>query len=600
MKFHATCFAAMLAAALAGGVSPCRGDIVFAPAPGEDCADALQALIDASPNDTISIPDGIYLLSHPVSTPAKPELAVSLALSNFAVLRAAPDFPERQPLVRLGGVHPANDIRTPGSVYGLCGGVLDGSGRAAGVCIESGRETRVQNVSMKNVWYGLKILRGANNGSSDCDIRDVNITGNRRPGSVGVILHAYDNTLTNMRIADCQIGVRVRAGGNLLTNVHPLWTNPSDQYDAGIGFDVGASDTSFVRCYSDHFSTGWRFRKGSDRCVLDGCVNFWYASSPGRRHTAIRCDGTFEAMVTGMWFGFKDGKAVNTALQCEAPGGRGFIADPRLYESNLNDPADAFRDYLRGTIHGVGYPPAGPVLRVPRIDSASARFGAPPALPAPVCPEPEAEAASWVFVSVTNGVCDDVCAAPCGDDDLSYRFRCLHDDGGLLVETIVRDDDVSTDTCPAGAIDCRSWLDDCIEVFLDGEMARLPDSRADGGRHLWHGGEFVLVANGAAQSNSSAAPNGYVPPARAFGGDLPDVNWWTGEAFPLPGFGYAGRIYIPWRSMGHDTAPARVGFTISVQDDDGGGERDHTLYWQGNPAKPHLDERAFGVLEMTK
>lgn len=154
MKFHATCFTAMLAAALAGGVSPCRGDIVFAPAPGEDCADALQALIDASPNDTISIPDGIYLLSHPVSTPAKPELAVSLALSNFAVLRAAPDFPERQPLVRLGGIHPANDIRTPGSVYGLCGGVLDGSGRAAGVCIESGRETRVQNVSMKNVWYG--------------------------------------------------------------------------------------------------------------------------------------------------------------------------------------------------------------------------------------------------------------------------------------------------------------------------------------------------------------------------------------------------------------------------------------------------------------
>ena len=102
--------------------------LVFAPAEGEDAADALQALIDASPNGTISIPDGVYLLSHPVATPADPRLAVSLSLADFAILKAAPDFPAHQPLLRLGGIHPANDIRTAGSVYGLYGGVLDGSG----------------------------------------------------------------------------------------------------------------------------------------------------------------------------------------------------------------------------------------------------------------------------------------------------------------------------------------------------------------------------------------------------------------------------------------------------------------------------------------
>ena len=432
----------------------------------------------------------------------------------------------------------------------------------------------------------------------------MNVVGNREPGSVGVLLFAYDNTLTNMRIADCQIGVRIRAGGNLLTNVHPLWTSPAGQYDGGIGFDVGADNCSFIRCYSDHFSTGWRFRKGSDRCVLDGCIVFWYAATPGRRHTAIRSDGPFEAVVTGMRIGFKDLQAVNTVLQLGATGGQGVIADPRFFTNLLNDPADAFRAHLRGEIRGVGFPPAGPVLRVPRVESAAALFGKPPAL---ANPRPSTSdlrpstgggsSSAWTFVSVTNGVCDDVCAAPCGDEDLSYHFRCLHDDGGLLVETVVRDDDVATDTCPPGSIDCRSWLDDCAEVFLDGEMARLDDSRKEGGRHLWHGGEFVLVANGAAQSNSSAAPKGYVPPARAFGGDLPDANWWTGEAFVLPGYGHAERIYVPWRSMGHASTPARVGFTISLQDDDNGGERDHTLYWQGNPAKPHLDERAFGVLE---
>jgi len=595
-----------LAAAAAADAS-----VVFAPAPGEDCADALQALIDANPNQTISIPDGVYLLSHPVVTPADPSLAVSLALDDFAILRAAPDFPERRPLVRLGASHPKNDIRTPGSVYAFSGGILDGAGRAAGLSIESGRETRVRDVSMKRVRVGLRVKYGANNGSSDCDIRDVNIVCDRSPDSVGLVVEGKDNTFTNMRIADCRVGVRIRGGGNLLTNVHPLWTSPADQYDGGIGFDDSATNNSYVRCYSDHFSTGWRFRKGAQRSVLDGCICFWYAENPGHRHTAIRCDGPFDVEATGFYVGFRGTAAVNTFLSVGAPGGKGFIQDPRLYEFLLNDPADAFRDYLRGTIHGVGYPPAGPALRVPRVASAAALFGAVPALtdsrpstsdlrPSTFDLRPSTgggPAAAWTFVSVTNGVCDDVCAAPCGDEDLSYHFRCLHDDGGLLVETVVRDDDVSTDTCPPGSIDCRSWLDDCAEVFLDGVMARLDDSRKEDGKHLWHGGEFVLVANGAAQSNSSAAPKGYIPPAQAFGGDLPDANWWTGEAFVLPGYGHAERIYVPWRSMGLSSTPARVGFTISLQDDDGGGERDHTLYWQGNPAKPHLDERAFGVLE---
>ena len=574
--------------------------VVFTIAAGKtNVADALQAFIEANPHKTIYLPDRVYLLEHPISTPADPDFAVSLELADFAILKAAPDYKYRQPLVRLGGIRPANNIRKAGSVYSFTGGVIDGSGRAAGIFIESGRETRVQNVSMKNVSLGLRIKYGANSGSSDCDIRDVHIVGNRADDSLGVWIEAYDNTLTNMRIADCRVGVRMRAGGNLLTNIHPLWTNPADQYDGGIGFDDSTSNNSYIRCYADHFATGWRFRKGAGVAVMDGCICFWYAPTPGHPHTAIKCDGTFEAMITGMWFGFKDRRAVNTVLSVAVPGGKGFIADPRLYEDKLNDPADTFRDYLRGAIHSASYPAPGPTLTAPAIESAAALFGTAPQLPAmETTASGQQQGAGWTFVSVTNGVCDDVCGAPCGDDDLSYHFRCLHDAGGLIVEVIVRDDDISTDTCPAGSIDCRSWLDDCAEVFIDGEMARMSDSRADGGKHLWHGGEFVLVANGAAQSNSSAAPKGYIPPSRAFGGDLPDANWWTGEIFIVEGYGHAERFYIPWRSMGHKTTPARIGFTISLQDDDNGGERDHTLYWTGNPAKPHLDERAFGVVEM--
>lgn len=326
------------------------GVLVFAPGEGEDCADALQALIDANPNRTILIPDGVHVLSHPVATPADPRRAVSLRLGDFAILRAAPDFPPGEPLLRLGGVHPANDIRTPGSVYSLSGGILDGSGVASGIFVESGRETRIRDVSMKNVAIGLRILRGANSGSSDCDIRDVNIVGNNAFDSVGVLVEAYDNTLTNMRIADCRVGVKLRAGGNLLANIHPLCNNDPAKYDDTIGFDDSTENNSYLRCYADHFSTGWLLRAGARNVLMDGCICYWWASNPGHRHTAIKSEGSFEAKVTGMRIGFRDGQAINTVLDAGAPDGRGFFADPDVHCGLLNNPADAFRAFLRDPV----------------------------------------------------------------------------------------------------------------------------------------------------------------------------------------------------------------------------------------------------------
>ena len=43
----------------------------------EDVADKLQQLIDRHPNHTIFFPDGVYLLSHPVLTPASPAKALT-------------------------------------------------------------------------------------------------------------------------------------------------------------------------------------------------------------------------------------------------------------------------------------------------------------------------------------------------------------------------------------------------------------------------------------------------------------------------------------------------------------------------------------------
>lgn len=221
-----------------------------------------------------------------------------------------------------------------------------------------------------------------------------------------------------------------------------------------------------------------------------------------------------------------------------------------------------------------------------------------------------------VFVSVTNGVVDAETQPPSGDDDLSFWFSCTYDAAGLAVKVVVLDDDARrADTCPSNAVSCAAWDDDAVEIFIDAEFARLPDSRADGGIHLKHGGEFAIVANGAANSDYSGYPNTFFRVDRRhfvkkgtaeLSGMANSTNaWWSGCAMPFTiGAGNKDDLskltlytfYVPWAAMGRTSRPDRIGFNISVQDDDGGGRRDHALYWVGNPKRPYSDESAFGIL----
>ena len=312
-----------------------------------DVSDDIQRLIDANPNRTLWFADGTYLVSHPICTPAHPKRSVDLQLSNYAILKAAPGWTNTEAMVRLGGIHPANDIRIVGSCYSLTGGVIDGSGVAKGVSIDSGRETKVRGVSMKFVSVGLHIKYGANNGSSDCDISDVNIVGNKKPGSVGVLIEAHDNTLANMRIADVQTGVRIKGGGNLMANLHPLYTNPMEQYAQSVGFHDLGRDNSYNRCYSDHFSTGFLFGAKSAGTVLDACIVYWYAPSKGFRHTGIRCDGQFAAHVSDLQIGFRGKEAVNTVLEVGKEGGNGYLRDLRIDKRLVREDDKAYVGYMK-------------------------------------------------------------------------------------------------------------------------------------------------------------------------------------------------------------------------------------------------------------
>ena len=272
------------------------------PGTSEDVSDMIQKLIDENPNRTIYFPDGTYIISKPVLTPAHPKKSVDLQLSNFACIKASDDWNSSEAMIRLGAKEPANDINTPGSNYGFTGGIIDASGKAKAISIDGGRETRITGVSIKNAEIGIHIKHGANSGSSDADIRDVNITGTGSPASIGMLIEGYDNTATNMRIASVFTGVVVRSGGNMLRNIHPLYIIHPEyhaRYAESVGFRVCSGTNWFDYCYSDQFAVGFDTDGGG---ILKNCFCWWYSGNE-EIHVGIRSRmpffGSIDTLILG-------------------------------------------------------------------------------------------------------------------------------------------------------------------------------------------------------------------------------------------------------------------------------------------------------------
>ena len=265
-----------------------------------DLSDIIQQIIDENPNRTIYFPDGEYIISKPILTPAAPEKSVSLRLDDFAVIRASDDWANDEAMIRLGGKDSANDIFSCGSNYGIEGGIIDCRGLAKGISIDSGRETYIRNTSIKSAKVGIHIKYGVNSGSSDADIFGVNITGTGECDSVGVIIEGYDNTLTNMRIGNVFVGVDLIGAGNILKNLHPLYyiNSPSyERYDESVGFkNTNGRLNWFDFCYSDQFATGFYTTHGGQ---YTNCYAYWY-SEDQMRHVALDSEQAFDGRVIGM------------------------------------------------------------------------------------------------------------------------------------------------------------------------------------------------------------------------------------------------------------------------------------------------------------
>ncbi len=289
-----------------------------------DVSDILQKIIDDNPNRTIYFPDGLYLISKPICTPADPKKSVSLELSNYATIKAMEGWAHEEAMIRLGGKDPYNDITIPGSNYYLEGGIIDGSGVAKGVSIDGGRETAIRNTSIKDVALGLHVKYGTNSGSSDADISGVNIVGNFQPDCVGVLVEGYDNTFTNMRIGGVHIGFHIRSEANSLRNIHPLYFKTESGYETSCGFLDERQNNWYDFCYSDEFATAFCINGG--RSLYNNCFAYWY-SNRGEKHTVFKSKGAFNSDVMNMNVGFGQHNKTkeNKILEVEQGGGTGTL-----------------------------------------------------------------------------------------------------------------------------------------------------------------------------------------------------------------------------------------------------------------------------------
>ena len=126
----------------------------IAPNTGDDISYFLQQLIDANPKRTIYFPDGVYTIASPLETSAGGGSSVDIQLSDGAVIKAHANWRAKNginSLIALGAAKDVNDIVSVGSYYTLVGGTLDGNNKVEnGVSIDSGRESVIRNICIKN------------------------------------------------------------------------------------------------------------------------------------------------------------------------------------------------------------------------------------------------------------------------------------------------------------------------------------------------------------------------------------------------------------------------------------------------------------------
>ena len=164
---------------------------------------------------------------------------------------------------------------------------------------------------------------------------------------------------------------------------------------------------------------------------------------------------------------------------------------------------------------------------------------------------------------------------PFDDTDLNYDIYVGYDEDNLYVGIRVKDDIFYVDDTEEGSEDGQTWLDDSVEVFVDGNNSNFPERNTSDPDVVDTGGQFVITAHNAFRDNEAGNP-GYGENAA-----------WYAQALDNGTDGYDAEFRISWDILGNPLPGDIIGFTVGVNDDDDGGAAERQILWTGSPHTEH-------------
>ncbi|MBL9168532.1 MAG: hypothetical protein JNN07_12385 [Verrucomicrobiales bacterium] len=184
---------------------------------------------------------------------------------------------------------------------------------------------------------------------------------------------------------------------------------------------------------------------------------------------------------------------------------------------------------------------------------------------------------------IRGGSIGDAGTVPADDADLSFSIFAGYDADYLYVAVRVRDSAVVSDSAAEGSANGTTWMDDSVEVFIDGDNSNYPvrDTLGSTPGVVGTGGQYVITANNAYREAEAGNP-GY--------GEEADKAWYAKTT--VTATGYDAEFRIALKSIGNPAVGENIGFTVGVNDDDDSGVGERQVIWVG---KPHT-ECSYGNL----
>ena len=225
----------------------------------------IQLGITKFTHHTLYFPSGTYLITQPLSIGTTNAEQVDLKLESDSEIKTNTSIDS---LLEIGKLEGAWNRYALGATVTIDGGYWNATNTTQAILIKANRkETTLKNLTVDKVSNtGILIDKGTNTSdSSDVNLSDVDINGvGSLSSSIGIIMKAYDNKLTNIRVNGCHIAINDQSG-NFYQNVHVLggWNNDTitqASYESSIGFKFnGGGISKLNECYVDTFGVGFEF-----------------------------------------------------------------------------------------------------------------------------------------------------------------------------------------------------------------------------------------------------------------------------------------------------------------------------------------------------